>query len=222
MSPLRAYGSALGVFMAVVLLLTAGAAAAISADETVVTLRPALDGTVVDTDSDGRGDWVYDGLGSVVVGYGHPALGVGEDRGVFEFPLPTVNTPICIASASLTFSVPGYNGDWSTDYSLMAGVADGSLATSDYGRTSNDKALTSRDEQALILANSMSVDVTREVQLATLMTRTPNVTGVRFVLRQTHVAIGLVGSILVGSNELEDAYGSEYTQAARLTITYTC
>jgi len=72
--------------VATLLILTTGTAQAGShgpAHRAAWSAFPVADGTVTDSDRDGRGDVLLDGANSVVVGYN--ALGPGEHRGVYEF-----------------------------------------------------------------------------------------------------------------------------------------
>jgi hypothetical protein len=53
------------------------------------TLRPVTDGSAVDTDFNQEGDFVVDGLNSVLVGF-NTVFGPGEYRGVYEFDLEAI------------------------------------------------------------------------------------------------------------------------------------
>src|SRR5262245_17112915 len=84
----------------VLVVTTALVLAASSGAATKTELIGSTDATVTDVDLDGAGDWVYDEQ-SVVVGYAHPALGVREHRGVYEFDLGSETAGVKAATLAL-------------------------------------------------------------------------------------------------------------------------
>ena len=182
-------------------------------DSTV--LSPIVDGTATDTDGDGLGDVTYDGLGSVVVGYAHPALDSGEHRGVFEFDLAALEHR-CAESAQLLLNVAGSFGPTSDipflypNYTLNAGMGDGLLTAGDYSNADPIASLAFRTDVA--------IDVTEAVRSA-LHPRLvrDRATPLRFVLAWDTAPSAVVGGLLFGSNELEEVYGDEF-RATRLAV----
>jgi hypothetical protein len=77
--------------------------------DVTVRVSAAVDGFVVDSNFDGMGDWAWPLAGSVVVGWNHPQLSRGENRGVYEFDLTSMPVGSHIVSARLGLKVGGTN-----------------------------------------------------------------------------------------------------------------
>lgn len=177
-------------------------------------LSPLVDGTVIDVNGDGAGDWTYDGFGSVVVGLSHPALGPGEDRGVFEFSLASLGRS-CATSAVLSLNVAGSFSDFdftSPNFTLYAAPADGVLTTADYSAIPIGYPTIYTD---------VAVDVTSAVRFAmNPALKTVGIENVGFVLAWNRPSTVGSAGLLFGTTELEQAYGDEY-RSAKLEVRTT-
>lgn len=198
---------AVAAIVACALGVSATASASAGPSSTTV-LSPIIDGTVIDVDGDAAGDWTYDGFGSAVVGFNHLALGPGEDRGVLEFDLASLQRR-CVSNAELLLNVAGSFSDFYAVqhpyFTVYAGAGDGELTTSDYSGAAAAGNLAIEDDVAVGVAG-----VLRRL-LAPPPTRAQTV---RFVLAWDKPAsFAGSGGLLFGTSELEEAYGYEYRSA---------
>ena len=101
---------------------------------TIWTTYSQVDGTAIDLDGDGEGDFVYDAVGSVLVGW-NSGYWLGEHRGVYEFDVKSAPKLQRGSRVLLYLSCLGHylNGEaMSHHFSLYAGPGNGLLEAGDF------------------------------------------------------------------------------------------
>lgn len=156
---------------------------------------PIADGSVTDSDLDGAGESILDGLNSVLVGFN--ALGPGEHRGVYEFDVSSIPLGATVLSATLALNETGTRFDGTDpNVTLHSGAGNGSLDASDFaagtlvlGFLSNTAGPSTRD---------YVLDVRATVQELL----DAGAQFIVFVVRPNPQASGGSGAILYSSNEI--------------------
>jgi hypothetical protein len=168
-----------------------------------VSTRPVADGSIVDSNSDGIGDFAADGINSVLVGF-NTVLGPGEHRGVYEFDLREFRTCAGGISATLHLSLTGTHLAGSDpNLTLHAGPGNGSLDLSDFASGRLVTGFSAFDATPFNV-----LDVTATVN-ALLDEGAPFVA---FVVRPNPGASSSSGAFLYSSNEISDAFGFQPTR----------
>jgi len=101
---------------------------------TIWTAHSQVDGTAIDLDVDGEGDFVYDAVGSVLVGW-NSGYWPGVDRGVYEFDVSSAPKLQNGARVLLYLSCLGHYLDGealSHHLSLYAGPGNGVIEVEDF------------------------------------------------------------------------------------------
>lgn len=186
------------VVTTVVSLVVAGAGAAAP-----TSVRPVVDGSVIDSPADGAADFVFDGLGSVIVGF-NAHFGPGEYRGVYEFDLRRI--PAChgTLTAELHLSFTGTFMDGSDPrLTLHGGPGDGVLTLSDFTSGVSVAEFSAFDYVGPPNATFSIVDVTQVLRTSLAAGET----FASFLVRPNPAASSTVGAFLYSSNEISDAFG---------------
>lgn len=183
------------------MLVTFGALAVVTGGSTAAatTVRAVVDGSVIDSDFDGRGDFTYNDLGSVIVGF-NAHFGPGEYRGVYEFDLGEVarcGTPTALLRLNLagTFADAG-----DPSLTLTASAGDGALMIEDFAAGSFVGGFPAEDP---ITYPVSVVDVSTAVRSAV----EAGWSHIAFVVRPNPASAAVRGAFLFSSNEIADAYG---------------
>ena len=162
-----------------------------------LTLRPVVDGSATDSDVNGEGDFVVDGLASVLVGF-NTVFGPGEYRGVYEFDLQTVQSCGDV-DATLRLNLTGTHLDGSDPaLTLYGGSGDGALEASDFQSGGFVTAFSAFDANPFNEFD-VSADVQRVIDARAGF--------VSFVVRPNPSAAAGRGAFLYSSNEIADAFG---------------
>jgi len=182
------------VAVGTVLVMAIGASAA-----STTTLRAVVDGSVIDSDLDGRGDFTYDGLGSVIVGF-NAHFGPGEYRGLYDFDLGDV--PACgNVVARLRLSLGGTFADaGDPNLTLFAAIGDGALTPEDFDMGSLAASFSANEPATYPIS---VVDVSMAVRSA----RVADAPHLAFALRPNPLSAAVRGAFLFSSNEITDVYG---------------
>lgn len=139
-----------------------------------LSLFPVADGTVSDSNRDGRGDSILDGYASVVVGFN--ALGPGQHRGVYEFVIRSWPKLRAHDRVVLWLNRTGTRMNGTDDrLTLWVGAGDGVLTNSDYAAGRFGASFVSLDIGPALGWYDNRIDVTKSVRH--LLQR-----GARFVL----------------------------------------
>jgi hypothetical protein len=188
---LRRVAVAIGILLLGAVVVPMGATAS-------TELRAVADGSVIDFGPDGTPEGIFDGLGSVIVGFNAP-FGPGEYRGVYEFDLSTLQPCSTGFAARLrlifagTFEPgPGAPGD--PNLTLYGGVGDGAIDLTDFG---------ARSLQASFLAYDSPIDVTALVNSLVASAES----GASFVVRPNPDSAAVSGAFLFSSTEISDTFG---------------
>ena len=163
------------------------------------TLRAIADGSAADLDFNQEGDFVVDGLASVLVGF-NTVFGTGEYRGVYEFDLHAASSCTDV-EATLRLNLLGTHlGDTSPDLTLSVGDGDGSLDPADFESGQFVAAFSAFD------ANPFNIlDVSADVQALV----DAHASFISFVVRPNPSASAVRGAFLYSSNEVSDTFGAE-------------
>lgn len=160
--------------------------------------RTVADGSVIDFGPDGTPEGIFDGLGSVIVGF-NAHFGAGEYRGVYEFDLSTLQPCATGFAARLrlifagTFEPgPGAPGD--PNLTLYGGGGDGAIDLADFGAGSL---------QASFLAYDSPIDVTALVHSLVASAES----AASFVVRPNPNSVAVSGAFLFSSIEISDTFG---------------
>jgi WD40 repeat protein len=168
----------------------------------VARVRPADDGSVVDPDLDGDGDFVFNGLGSVLVGF-NTSVGAGENRGVYVFDLRAIAPCDGELTADLLLSLTGTQGDGTDPHlTLYSGTGDGSVGVTDFASGALVTGFSAFEADPFNV-----IDVTTVVEGAL----GSGESFIVFVVRPNPAASGGQGAFLYSSNEISDAFGFEPT-----------
>jgi hypothetical protein len=188
---LRRVAVAIGILLLGAVVVPMGATAS-------TELRAVADGSVIDFGPDGTPEGIFDGLGSVIVGF-NAHFGPGEYRGVYEFDLSTLQPCATGFAARLrlifagTFEPgPGAPGD--PNLTLYGGVGDGAIDLTDFE---------ARSLQASFLAYDSPIDVTALVNSLVASAES----GASFVVRPNPDSAAVSGAFLFSSTEISDTYG---------------
>ena len=187
--------------LVVVLLFLGTAAPSVAADPTV--LRATVDGSVIDLTGDGTADFIYNDLGSVIVGF-NAHFGPGEYRGVYEFdvrgiaPCAAGFTARLRLSQAGTFGTSGIAGD--PNLTVYAGLGDGLLSFDDFGSGSLLAGFSAFDPATYPFPVIDATSAVESVMAA-------GGSYVSFVIRPNPVSADVVGAYLFSSNEITDTYG---------------
>ena len=166
----------------------------------VARVRPVDDGSVIDSDLDGSGDSVFNGLGGVPVGF-NTNVGQGENRGVYEFDLRAIPSCSGELTADLLLNLTGTQFD-GTDPALMlfSGPGDGSVGVSDFASGALVAGFSAFDADPFNV-----VDVSASV--ASLQGSGESF--IAFVVKPNPAASGGQGAFIYSSNEISDTFGVE-------------
>jgi hypothetical protein len=172
--------------------------AAATSDATV--LRAEADGSVIDLGSDGTPDFVYDGLGSVIVGF-NAHFGPGEYRGVYEFDVRGFRTCPAGYSVRLRLTLAGTFADaGDPNLTLWAATGDGAVTIDDFGAGA---AVTGFSPYASETYPFTFIDVSPVVESAV----DAGNSHIAFIVRPNPASSSVQGAFLFSSNEISDAYG---------------
>jgi hypothetical protein len=186
------------VIAGLALALLAPSTAAAASDATL--LRADADGSVIDLGSDGTPDFVYDGLGSVIVGF-NAHFGPGEYRGVYEFDVHGFRTCAEGYSVRLRLSLAGTFADaGDPNMTLLAASGDGAVTIEDFA---SGAAVTDFSPYASETYPLTFIDVSPVVQSAV----DAGNSHVAFIVRPNPVSSTVRGAFLFSSNEISDVYG---------------
>lgn len=155
-----------------------------------------------------RASTVYDTTSLSVI---PTAPGINENRAIIEFNLASLPRNIVINSASLTFNVNSYGGDYTANRITFAGYAgDGSITTSDFGAGSVFYSFSS------YVTSGGTVDATSFLQ--SLLATNPDATYAGINIRDEAPAPELR---ILGINTFYMAGSPAYWRTPVLSINYT-